>query len=82
MLPFDHSDFARDAKKYGLFRTAKVARHIISEPTFNAGEYVALRFFGVRRNQLFRRDEPVYEITATDGRSTYAYAAALADFCL
>ena len=81
MRTFDHSDFTRNPGKYELFKTAVIARPVISEPTFEAGTVVSLSFYAVRRNQLFRRDEPIYAISA-NGRTTWVFAHALGDFVL
>jgi hypothetical protein len=82
MLPFDHTDFTRAPIKYQLFKTAKVRNHVHThngESDLEAGQYVGLEYAGTVRNQLYRRDEPIYRIKGT---AHTLYATNLCDFCL
>lgn len=78
-MKYDHSDFARNPKKYELFKTATVRNTMIHENgETREGTIVGLRFAGVKRNQLYRRDEPVYVLNTGD----VCYANNLHSFCL
>ncbi len=82
MMPFDHTDFIRAPIKYRLFKTAKVRNHVHThngESDLEAGQYVGLEYAGTVRNQLYRREEPIYRIKGTDHT---LYATNLCDFCL
>ena len=82
----DHKDFALNPKKYELFKTAVIESSIFTEngeSDLAVGTIVGVKFDGVRRNQLRRRDEPVYEITLQSGKFWgYLFANALTDFVL
>ena len=70
-MKFDHQDFTRNPKKYELFKTAIVRNTMINEEgETREGTIVGLRFAGVKRNQLYRRDEPVYMLST--GEMCYA----------
>ncbi len=78
---YDHQDFLRNPRKYELFKTATVARHVITENAVDdmpAGTPVSIEYRCTARNQLFRRDEPVYRV---NGQSDI-YANCLQDFGL
>jgi hypothetical protein len=83
---YRHQDFTDNPGKYRLFKTAAVAQNIFThngEHDLSAGAYVGVEFFAVQRNQLRRREEPVYSIKTQDGQFWgHLYASALADFCL
>ena len=79
MSKFDHADFTANQGKYRLFKTATVRNSIINQDGHvDAGTIVGLEFLGVVRNQMYRRDEPVYRLTTGDT----CYANNLTDFCL
>jgi len=85
MRPYDHSDFTRNGGKFALYRTARVARHVHTENGADdlvPGEFVGVEFFRVARNQLYRRDEPVYTVTKNGRVWGMVYANALSDFVL
>lgn len=66
-MKFDYQDFARNPKKYELFKTAIVRNTMIREDGETLeGTTVGLRFAGVKRNQLYRRNEPVYVLSTGD----------------
>ena len=70
-MKFDHQDFTRNPKKYELFKTATVRNTMINEDgETREGTIVGLRFAGVKRNQLYRRNEPVYALST--GEMCYA----------
>jgi hypothetical protein len=72
MSKYDHGDFLANPKKYELYRTADVVRHLFGENGQDVpeGTPVGVRFLGVRRNQLYKRDEPIYQLTT--GHVVYA----------
>lgn len=85
MRPFDPTDFARNPRKYELFRTARVNSRVFTEngeSDLEQGQYVAVSHFRNAWNALRRREEPVYSITANGKVWGYMYASALADFVL
>lgn len=78
-MKYDHRDFERNPKKYEMFKTAIVRNTMIHENgETREGTIVGLRFAGVKRNQLYRRDEPVYVLSTGD----VCYANNLHSFCL
>jgi hypothetical protein len=79
---FDHADYVNAPIKYQLFKTAKVRNHVLThngESDLEAGACVGLEYAGIVRNQLYRRDEPIYHIKGTEHT---LYASNLTDFCL
>jgi hypothetical protein len=72
MSRYDHSDFLENPKKYQLYTSAEVARHLFGENGQDVpeGTPVGVKFVGVVRNQLYRRDEPIYQLTT--GHVVYA----------
>lgn len=84
MRRFDYLDFSANPGKYRLFATARIAGHLFTEngeSDAEAGTYVSLQYLNTVRNQMFRREEPIYMATAK-GKEWTLYASALADFCL
>lgn len=82
MRPFDHRDYAQNPLKYRLFRTATVRAHIFThngQDDLREGEIVAIEYAGDARNQMYRREEPVYRVKGTEHA---LYANALSDFTL
>ena len=78
-MKYDHQDFINNPTKYALFKTAKVKNTIINtEATTQAGTIVGLQYLGTSRNQLMRRQEPIYKLSTGD----LCYAYNLSDFCL
>jgi hypothetical protein len=77
---YDHADFVANPRKYQLYTSADVARNLFGENGADvpAGTPVGVKFIGVRRNQLYKRDEPVYQITT----GHVVYANALSSFVL
>jgi hypothetical protein len=79
---FDHSDFVSAPIKYQIFKTAKIRNHVLThngESDLEAGACVGLEYAGTVRNQLYRREEPIYRIKGTEHT---LYASNLTDFCL
>ena len=79
---FDHADYVSAPIKYQLFKTAKVRNHVVThngESDLEAGACVGLEYAGTVRNQLYRREEPIYRIKGTEHT---LYASNLTDFCL
>lgn len=72
MSRYDHSDFVANPKKYQLYTSAEVAYHLFGENGQDVpeGTPVGVKFAGVVRNQLYRRDEPIYKLTT--GHVVYA----------
>lgn len=67
MDKFNFQDFQRNPKKYELFKTATVRNTMIHQDGETLeGTIVGIRFAGVKRNQLYRRDEPVYVLSTGD----------------
>lgn len=80
---FDAKDFAENPGKYAKFRTAQVRSHIFTnngEADLPAGAFVAVQYRLTARNQLFRRDEPVYAVTHNGELWGDVYASALDHF--
>lgn len=78
-MKYDHTDFTNNPKKYAMFKTAKVKNRIVNtDGTVEPDTIVGLSFIGVRRNQLYKRQEPVYMLTTGD----CCYANNLYGFCL
>lgn len=79
MDKFNHTDYVANPRKYALFKTATIRNTIVNESgEVTAGTIVGLEYLGERRNQLYRRDEPIYRLNTGD----VCYATNLADFCL
>jgi len=79
---YDAKDFEANPGKYRLFKTAIIAKHILTcngEHDLPQGEHVGIEFTYEAFNPLYRRMEPVYCIKGTD---RYLYANALSDFVL
>ncbi len=82
MHTYDPKDFAQNPGKYRLFKTAVIAKHILTcngEHDLPQGQHVAIAYRFDALNPLYRRREPVYTIVGT-GRDLYANC--LADFVL
>jgi hypothetical protein len=73
-MKYDHTDFLTNPKKYSLFKTATTTAHFFGEDVNDLpeGTIVGLEYLGVRRNQLYRRDEPIYRLNT--GHTVYANA--------
>ena len=71
-MKYDHNDFLANPKKYSLFKTATTAAHFFGEDGNDVpkGTIVGLECLGVRRNQLYKRDEPIYRLNT--GHTVYA----------
>lgn len=80
MSKYDHSDFLANPRKYEIYSSAEVARHLFCENGDDVpeGTPVGVQFMGVVRNQLYKRDEPIYKLTT----GHVVYANALACFVL
>lgn len=79
---FNHADYVKNTGKYNLYKTAVVASHIFTEngiDDLKEGQIVGIEYVGEARNQLYRRNEPLYRIKGT---SHTLYANALGDFVL
>lgn len=82
---YDPRDFAANPGKYQLFKTATVARSIFThnaEHDIPEGTIVGLRYICTARNQLFRRDEPVYALTRNGSEDVTVYGNTLTGFTL
>ena len=82
MRPYDPRDFATNPRKYELFKTATIARDIIThngDDDIKAGTHVGIEYFRTAPNPLFRREEPVYRLAGTQ---RHLYANCFADFVL
>jgi hypothetical protein len=79
-MKYDHKDFLANPGKYSLFKTAETAAHFFGENGADVpkGTIVSIECLGVRRNQLYKRDEMVY--TLNTGHTVYANS--LTNFCL
>lgn len=72
--------------KAHLYRTAAIKGHIVThngEHDLPAGTIVGVRFRCMAHNAMFKRDEPVYNVTLADG--SYwgdLYESALTGFVL
>ena len=71
-MKYDPTDFLANPKKYSLFKTATTAAHFFGEDGNDVpkGTIVSIECLGVRRNQLYRRDEPIYRLNT--GHTVYA----------
>jgi hypothetical protein len=82
----DYSDYQRNPSKYGMFKTAVVDQSVFThngEQDLPMGTIVGVRFNCTARNQMFRRDEPVYEVTLQGGKVWgYLFGHALTDFVI
>ena len=74
LMHYEHKDFLANPGKYTLFKTATTAAHFFGEDGNDVpkGTIVGLECLGVRRNQLYRRDEPIYRLNT--GHTVYANA--------
>lgn len=82
---FDYQDFAANPRKYQAFRTARVPGGIFThngERDIPAGAIVAVEYRLTARNQMFRRDEPVYAVTYNGETWGDLYASTLDQFTL
>ena len=84
-MSYDPKDFAANPRKYELYKTAEVARHIFTEDGADdlaPGTILRVKFHCVARNQLYRRDEPVYLCESAGKDHGYFYASTLENFVL
>lgn len=84
-MSYDHTDFVAHPRKYELYKTAVIARHIFTDDGADdlaPGTVVRVTFDRVARNQLYRRDEPVYRVEANGKFHGYFYANTLSEFVL
>ena len=83
---YDPHDFQMNPGKYVLFRTAVVARHVVTVngmADLHAGDVVGIQYGQTGYHPLYRRLEPMYTVTRSDGtRGGYLYGSALKDFVL
>ncbi len=82
MSAYDQKDFELNAGKYPLFRTATIAKSIIThngEDDLPEGKIVSIEYRGTFRNQLYKRMEPVFNI---NGGNHCLYANCLKNFVL
>jgi hypothetical protein len=83
---YQQKDFETNPAKYTMFSTAVVAKNVFTENGANdlpVGTHVAVKYHATVRNQLFRRDEPVYAIYKQGGEFWgHLYANALDNFVL
>lgn len=81
-MAFDQNDYKANPNKYRMFSSAVIAKNIVThngEQDMEEGQIVGIEFLCEARNQLFRRDEPVYKIKGTD---INLYANCLRDFVI
>lgn len=84
-MNYIHSDFVAHPRKYELYKTAVIACHVFTENGANdiaPGTVVRVTFDCVARNQLYRRDEPVYRVETNGKFHGYFYANTLSEFVL
>ena len=64
LMHYEHKDFLANPTKYTLFKTATTATHFFGENGDDVpkGTIVGLECLGTRRNQLYKRDEPIYKL--------------------
>jgi len=72
LMHYEHKDFLANPKKYSLFKTATTRANFFGENGADVpkGTIVGLEYLGVRRNQLYKRDEPIYRLNT--GHTVYA----------
>ena len=86
---YSQKDYSENPKKYQLFKSARIARQIITEngeDDLNAGEFVSIKYRCEAFNRMYGRYEPVYTITNTERgiptESRDVYANNLTNFVL
>lgn len=82
MRKFDYTDYTANPGKYRLFKTARIATHLFTnngEHDLHEGTFVGITYHCTARNQLYRRDEPLYRLS---GSNRIVYANVLCDFVL
>ena len=82
MSKFSAQDYQQNPGKYELFRTAVIDKTVFTSPgeqLLTEGDFVGIEYAGKARNQLFRRDEPLYRVKGTDRT---LYGNCLRDFVL
>jgi hypothetical protein len=65
---YDQKDYAANPKKYQLFKSARIARQLITLNGYDdllEGEYVSIKYRCEAFNKMYGRYEPVYTITNT-----------------
>ena len=79
-MKYDHKDFLSNPKKYSLYKTATTRANFFGANGDDVAEgtIVGLDYLGVRRNQLYKRDEPIYRLNT--GHTVYA--SSLVNFVL
>ena len=89
MHAYDKNDYFENPGKYKLFRSARIARQIITENgthDLKAGEFVAIKYRCEALNKMYGRYEPVYTIVNTEHgvpkEARDVYANNLASFVL
>lgn len=72
LMHYEHKDFLANPKKYSLFKTATTRANFFGENGADVPEntIVGLEYLGVKRNQLYKRDEPIYRLNT--GHTVYA----------
>lgn len=72
LMHYEHKDFLANPTKYSLFKTATTRANFFGAngDDVSEGTIVGLEYLGVRRNQLYKRDEPVYRLNT--GHTVYA----------
>jgi hypothetical protein len=80
LMHYEHKDFLANPKKYSLFKTATARANFFGENGSDVpqGTIVSLEYLGVRRNQLYKRDEPIYRLNT----GHVVYANSLHEFTL
>lgn len=75
---YDHADFERNPEKYKLFKTATICNDLSDngENDIKAGDTVVITFAGIVRNQVYKRTEPIYNLSTGDT----VYATNLTNF--
>ena len=72
LMHYEHKDFLANPTKYSLFKTATTRVNFFGENGADVleGTIVGLEYLGVRCNQLYKRDEPIYRLNT--GHTVYA----------
>jgi hypothetical protein len=82
MRAYSQQDFESNPKKYELFKTAIVRGHLFTnnaEQDIEAGTVVAIEYRCTARNQMLKRNEPIYTLKGYD---VDVYANNLSSFVL
>jgi len=82
---YDQKDYEANPKKYRMFKTAVIARDLMSSPELKTGSIVSVEFFKDEYNAKYDVVMPIYKTRLpTWSRNDFRllYACALCDFML